>query len=49
MKEKWQKEQTKQEKAKKEDDEMIDEVEEKFGEYCSDPENFTDEACEKLF
>jgi len=36
-------------KSKKEEDEMIDKVQEKFGKYCSDPENYTDEACEKLF
>jgi hypothetical protein len=36
-------------KSKKEEDEMIDEVQEKFGEYCSYPENYTDEACKKLF
>jgi len=32
-----------------EDDWGIDEVQEKFGEWCSDPENEFDEACERLF
>jgi hypothetical protein len=27
----------------------IDEVYEKFGEWCNDPENEFDEACERLF
>jgi hypothetical protein len=28
---------------------MTDEVEEKFGEWCEDPENRFDEACERLY
>jgi hypothetical protein len=36
-------------KSKKEEKLMTDEVEEIYGDWCSDPENYTDEACEKLF
>jgi len=28
---------------------MTDEVEERFGEWCENPENQFDEACERLF